>query len=87
MTVVLMNIADMPDFNVDGPQNGARSVTKNQVYYGDTWIPDLHPGSSPSYAIPTVNCIAHGAMNCVTKMSHGVLWRCLTCNVGAYEPR
>lgn len=82
----LLDIAKMPDFNLDGPQNGVHSVSECLVYCGDT-LPYDHPAPVSQLAVPTINCVAHGAMNCVAKMSHGVLWRCLTCNVGAYEAR
>jgi hypothetical protein len=78
-TPVLLDIADMPGFNVDGPQNGIRSVTSGLIEWGtEDWS---------SYSIPTVRCTRHGATNCVAKLADGgSLWRCPTCNEGAYRP-
>ncbi len=57
-----------------------------------TDIKDM-PGFNPAIAngsdsvstgrvILTVSCATHGAMN---KMSPHGIWRCVACNVGAYE--
>lgn len=75
---VLMDIADMPGFNVDGPQNGIRSVSAGLVEFG----------AEPRYwrSIPTARCVRHGACNCVARTKTGRIYRCPTCNEGAYRP-
>lgn len=82
----LVDIADMPGFNVDGPQNGIRSVTAELIEwgseYGTTTVwKDEHR------SIATVRCVLHGATNCVAVLGGGgKLYRCPTCNEGAYRP-
>ena len=81
MTLIptLRDIRSMPGFNPQVP-NGADSVSSGLVYFGQP----KHETSELS--LPTVCCVEHGAMLCVAKHEAGVLWRCPTCNEGAFVP-
>ena len=55
----------------------AHSVARGKVFYG------RRPGQA---GLDTVSCAEHGATLCVAKNEAGKLWRCPTCNEGAFEP-
>lgn len=78
----LLDIAEMPVLpGGKPPTNGLHSVSEGIARYG-------YVASWPwTRQVRTVTCEQHGAMNCVAVMDHGKLWRCLTCNQGAYAPK
>ncbi len=67
----LLNVEAMPNRD-PSVQNGLRSVTEGKVTVG---IPS-------SGGLQTIMCVKHGAMLRVGEK----LWRCPTCNEGAYTP-
>jgi hypothetical protein len=72
----VLDIRDMPGFDPKVP-NGTDSVTGKRVYFGQ-------PRQASTMSIPTVCCADHGAMLCVAKNDAGKIWRCPTCNEGAF---
>ena len=85
---MIMDIKDMPNFNPAVP-NGLDNVSKGEVYFGicRAW----QYNGFRELSIPTIVCDDHGAMLCValTKSEDGnmaeKIWRCPTCNKGAFE--
>lgn len=74
----LVDIRDMPNFNEASNALGKeqRDVSNGKVFFGRLpWMSEI--------AIDTVCCSDHGAMNLVNPEK--TIWRCLTCNVGAYD--
>lgn len=73
----IIDIKDMPNFN-DEVKNGLDNVSKKEVFFGkNDWM--------PKFAVKTVCCLKHGAMNVVAKTEKGQIWRCIACNRGAFE--
>jgi len=73
----IIDIGKMPRFNAE-VMNGTDSVSKGKVFYGkNDWMPD--------FALETVCCEEHGAMLCFPFSEEGRIWRCPTCNEGAFE--
>lgn len=73
----LIDIRDMPHFNEASNALGKaqRDVSAGNVFFGRLpWMSDD--------ALDTVCCAEHGAMNLVNPDK--TIWRCLTCNAGAY---
>jgi hypothetical protein len=74
----LIDIRDMPGFNPasNAQDKEQRDISNGKVKYEkQSWMSAI--------AIKTVCCSEHGAMNLVN--SEKTIWRCLTCNVGAYD--
>jgi hypothetical protein len=67
----LLDIADMPRLNPRSNTTGRRERD----------ITDNKVLPHPTWV---AECKEHGAMNCVNP--ERTIWRCLTCNVGAYRP-
>ena len=73
----IIDIKEMPNFNSE-VKNGLDNVSKGEVFFGkNDWMPEI--------AVPTVCCIEHGAMLNVAETEKGYIWRCPTCNRGAFE--
>jgi hypothetical protein len=68
---LLLNVEEMPNRD-PAVVNGLRSVTDGAVRWGRPRLGGME----------TVICMRHGAMLRVGEK----LWRCPTCNVGAYTP-
>lgn len=65
------DIADMPNHNPASNTTGRRER-------------DVTDGKVYAHPEWKVACKEHGAMNCVNE--DRTIWRCLTCNAGAYRP-
>jgi hypothetical protein len=66
----------------NAPNNGLRSISEGKVYFG-------HPLQISrellKYSVETVCCKEHGAMLCMARWKDGTMWRCPTCNEGAFK--
>lgn len=69
----IIDIDQMPGYN-STVSNGKNSVSLGLV--------ELDLKINKYGGINKVICIVHGAMNCVSKDTK--IWRCLSCNEGAY---
>ena len=81
----IVDLKDMPNASTE-VKNGMDSVTKGIILLHKEIVYDseecirceYHPSHLAIYPI----CKFHGAIN---KVSPDGIWRCLTCNEGAYE--
>lgn len=83
----LIDIKDMPGFN-PMVTNGLDNVSKGEVYFGICRVGQYN--GFREWSLPTIVCDTHGAMLCVAltksedKNMIEKIWRCPTCNKGAY---
>lgn len=72
---ILKDIKEMPGFNSE-VKNGISSVSEDKVFWGKL--------ESDKVGLDTVTCREHGACLCVAVTKQGRLYRCPTCNQGAF---
>ena len=76
----LIDLADMPAKpGSKPPTNGLHSVSTGVVFFGQ----NNHQRSART--VDTVTCVNHGATLCTASIGGGKIWRCPTCNEGAFQ--
>lgn len=71
--VEFVDLEQMPGFDPEETgDHGSTSITDGDVILVSDYLNTR----------PTPHCVDHGAM---LKVSHDGIWRCIECNVGAWE--